>query len=72
MAAATASSAQAVWGYPVLLGIGVGICLTCLVSIAQLSAPPALIAITSGLLISIRSLGASISLGISEQSIFIH
>lgn len=66
MASATLSSGDAVWGYPVLLGIGLGWGLTYLVTAAQLSAPPELIAITSGILLSIRSLGGSIGLAICE------
>ncbi|ETN42313.1 uncharacterized protein HMPREF1541_01467 [Cyphellophora europaea CBS 101466] len=64
MATTTLSSANAVWGYPVLLGIGLGWSLTYLITAAQLSAPPELIAITSGILLSIRSLGGSIGLAI--------
>ncbi|KAH9207578.1 major facilitator superfamily domain-containing protein [Leptodontidium sp. 2 PMI_412] len=64
MATATLSSGIAMWGYPVFLGIGLGVCLTCLVTAAQLSVDPALISISSGLLISIRSLGAAIALAI--------
>lgn len=52
------------WGYPIFVGLGLGICLTCIVTAAQLSAPPELIAITSGLLICIRSFGASVGIAI--------
>ncbi|KIW07205.1 uncharacterized protein PV09_02070 [Verruconis gallopava] len=52
------------WGYPIIMGLGLGWSLTYLVAAAQLSAPAHLIAITSGILLSIRSLGASIALGI--------
>jgi hypothetical protein len=62
MATATLSSTTAVWGYPVLLGMGFGWSLTYLIAAAQLSAPPELIAITSGVLLSARSLGGSIGL----------
>lgn len=64
MATATLSSGTAVWGYPVFMGFGLGVCLTCIVTAAQLSAPPALIAISSGLMISTRSLGGSVGLAI--------
>ncbi|KAK5043481.1 hypothetical protein LTR84_011950 [Exophiala bonariae] len=64
MATATLSSSTAVWAYPIFVGFGLGVCLTCLVAAAQLSAPPALIAISSGLMISMRSLGGSVSLAI--------
>ncbi|KAI3541954.1 PEP5 [Colletotrichum filicis] len=64
MATTTPSTSDPVWGYPVFLGIGLGICLCTLVTIAQLSTPPELIAITSGLMIGVRSLGGSIGLAI--------
>jgi len=64
MAGATLSSSVAVWVYPAILGIGIGFSLTCLVAVAQLSTPPELISTTSGLIISIRSLGGSVALGI--------
>jgi hypothetical protein len=68
MATATPDSSKATWGYPVLLGIGLGICLCTLVTVAQLSTPPELIAITSGLMICIRSLGGTIGLAVCETS----
>ncbi|KAH7133863.1 major facilitator superfamily domain-containing protein [Dactylonectria macrodidyma] len=51
-----------IWGFPVFLGAGLGSCLTALVTAAHFATPPELIAITSGLLISIRSLGGSVGL----------
>ncbi|KAF6813564.1 PEP5 protein [Colletotrichum sojae] len=64
MATTTPATSNPVWGYPVFLGIGLGICLCTLVTIAQLSTPPELIAITSGLMIGVRSLGGSIGLAV--------
>jgi MFS family permease len=64
MATATPGSSNAVWGYPVLLGIGLGMCLCTLVTVAQLSTPPEMIAITSGLMICMRSLGGTVGLAI--------
>lgn len=58
-------SAQ-VWGFPVLLGFGLGMSLCALVTAAQLSTPPELISITSGLVIGIRSLGGAIGLAICK------
>jgi MFS family permease len=58
------TSERNIWGYPVFLGAGLGICLTALITAAQFSTPPELIAITSGLMISVRSLGGSIGLAI--------
>ncbi|KAK3360441.1 major facilitator superfamily domain-containing protein [Lasiosphaeria hispida] len=52
------------WGYPVFLGIALGLSLVTLITLAQLSTPPELIAITSGLVIGIRSLGGSVGLAI--------
>ncbi|KAH7632551.1 major facilitator superfamily domain-containing protein [Sordaria sp. MPI-SDFR-AT-0083] len=55
---------DAVWGYPVILGTSLGMSLVVLVTIAQLSTPPELIAIASGLVIGLRSLGGSVGLAI--------
>lgn len=57
-----------VWGYPVLLGFALGMTLTTLVTVAQLSIPPELISIASGLIISIRSLGGTIGIAICKSS----
>lgn len=64
MATANRNSSMAVWGYPVLLGWGLGMTLIALVTVAQLSTPPELIAIASGLIISVRSLGGTIGIAI--------
>ncbi|KAE9363866.1 MFS general substrate transporter [Stipitochalara longipes BDJ] len=64
MASVGPSSSIAAWVYPAILGLGIGWSLTCLVTVAQLSTPPSLIAITTGLLIAVRSLGGSIGLAI--------
>jgi hypothetical protein len=53
-----------IWAYPIFLGIGLGICLTSLMTAAQFATPAELIAITSGLMISVRSLGGSVGLAI--------
>jgi hypothetical protein len=45
MATTTLGSGKAVWGYPVLLGIGLAIALCGLVTAAQLSAPPELMSV---------------------------
>lgn len=64
MAKADRSTDHAVWGYGVLLGFGLGMTLTALVTVAQLSTPPELISIASGLIISVRSLGGTIGIAI--------
>ncbi|KAM4057382.1 fungal trichothecene efflux pump (TRI12) domain-containing protein [Hirsutella rhossiliensis] len=64
MATTTRASDKPVWGYPVLLGLALGMTLTTLVTVAQLSTPPQLIAIASGLIISVRSLGGTIGIAI--------
>ncbi len=69
MATATPGSSDPVWGYPVFLGIGLGIALCALLTVAQLSTPPELISITSGLMIGVRSLGGSIGLAICKSSV---
>lgn len=66
MATTNRGSTKPVWGYPILIGTALGITLTSLVTVAQLSTPPELIAIASGLIISIRSLGGTVGLAISE------
>lgn len=55
-----------VWGYPIFLGAALGMTLTTLVTVAQLSIPPELIAVASGLIISVRSLGGTIGITICE------
>ncbi|KAK3934176.1 major facilitator superfamily domain-containing protein [Diplogelasinospora grovesii] len=64
MANSSPATSQQVWGYPVFLGTALGMSLVALVTAAQLSTPPELIAITSGLIIGIRSLGGSVGLAI--------
>lgn len=66
MATSTLQSSSQVWGYPVFLGIGLGVCLCALITVAQLSTPRELIAIASGLMIGMRSLGGSVGLAICE------
>ncbi|KAK4170503.1 major facilitator superfamily domain-containing protein [Cladorrhinum sp. PSN259] len=52
------------WGYPVILGVALGMTLTTLVTVAQLSTPPELISVASGIIISVRSLGGTVGLAI--------
>ena len=58
------SSNSVVWGTPILLGAALGMTLTTLVTAAQLSTPPELIAVASGLIISVRSLGGTVGIAI--------
>ena len=51
-------------GYAVFLGIGLGIALNALVTVAQLSTPPELISTTTGLMIATRSFGGTVGLSI--------
>lgn len=64
MATAKLSSSTAMWIFAIIPGIGNGFGIVCIVTAAQLSAPPALIALTTGLIIGVRSLGGSIALPI--------
>jgi hypothetical protein len=65
MATATPNTPMArIWAYPVFLGIGLGLALTTLMLPAQFSTPPELIAVMSGLMISVRSLGGTIGLAL--------
>jgi hypothetical protein len=62
MATSGKGSDGVVWGYAVIMGVAFGIMLTTLITVAQLSTPPELISIATGLFISVRSLGASVGL----------
>ncbi|KAM5348893.1 hypothetical protein ACJ41O_008716 [Fusarium nematophilum] len=64
MATTDEGSGDSVWGYPVLLGWALGMTLITLVTVAQLSTPPELISIASGLVISVRSLGGTVGIAI--------
>lgn len=66
MATTTPKTDNPTWGYPVFLGIGLGACLCSVVTAAQLSTPPELIAIASGLLIAVRGLGGAIALAVCK------
>ncbi|KAF5561815.1 alcohol dehydrogenase 2 [Fusarium phyllophilum] len=50
------------WGYTVLAGFGLGFGLVIAVTTGQMSTPPGLIATTSGLTLTSRSLGGSVAL----------
>ena len=69
MATTTPNTSTHTWGYPVFLGTALGLSLVSLITLAQLSTRPDLIAITSGLVIGIRSLGGSVGLAICEFSL---
>ncbi|KAH0288255.1 hypothetical protein KCU62_g5356, partial [Aureobasidium sp. EXF-3399] len=64
MATARVSDGTAMWGYSVFIGLGIGSVLTTLVTAIQLSAPPKLIAVSSGLTLAIRSFGGAVGLAI--------
>ncbi|TDZ15967.1 Trichothecene efflux pump TRI12 [Colletotrichum orbiculare MAFF 240422] len=64
MATTGQGSSDPVWFYPVLLGFALGMTLTTLITAAQLCIPHELIAIASGLVISVRSLGGTIGIAI--------
>ena len=51
-----------VWGYPVIMGVALGITLTTLVTTAQISTPPRLIALASGLMLSSRAIDGAVGL----------
>ncbi|KAG9853004.1 hypothetical protein KCU98_g3235, partial [Aureobasidium melanogenum] len=60
----TLQSSTVVWAYPVFLGLGFDAAISNVTTIAQLSAPPALIAVTSGLIAGVHSFGGSVALPI--------
>ncbi|KAK5047530.1 hypothetical protein LTR84_006627 [Exophiala bonariae] len=65
MASLTPSRGRAnILGYAPFLGLGLGTALNTLVVVAQLSTPPELISITTGLMIATRSFGGTIALSI--------
>ncbi|KAJ4393675.1 hypothetical protein N0V93_002890 [Gnomoniopsis smithogilvyi] len=66
LSATKASTRNAVWGYPVLMGIGLSMTLVTLVAAGQLSVPPDLIAVATGIMISMRSLGGTIGIVICK------
>jgi hypothetical protein len=66
MASTNKDSSKEVWGYPILMGSALGMTLVAIVTAAQLSIPPELISIASGLLISVRSLGGTIGIAICK------
>lgn len=64
MATARRGSDHAVWGYVVLPGMAFGVIISTLIAVAQVSTPPELISIASGLFISVRSLGGTVGLAV--------
>ncbi|KIW14595.1 hypothetical protein PV08_07379 [Exophiala spinifera] len=72
MATNKASTPEAhFWGFITFYGAGLGTCLITLITAAQLTTPPELISITSGLLGSLRSVGGAIGVAI-PTAIFHH
>lgn len=64
MSTTNAHTRTAVWGYPVLMGTGLSMTLVALLAAGQLSVPPELIAVATGIMISVRSLGGTIGIAI--------
>lgn len=64
------SNAEA-WGYIMILGFSLGICVGTLTSVAQFATPPELIALATGLFVAMRNLGGAIALAI-YNAIFTH
>ncbi|KAG6366957.1 hypothetical protein INS49_001138 [Diaporthe citri] len=64
MSTTNAHTRNEVWGFPVLMGAGLSMTLIALVAAGQLSVPPELIAVASGIMISMRSLGGTIGIAI--------
>jgi hypothetical protein len=64
MASTNRTTNTLVWGFPILMGLALGMTLTTLVTVAQLSTPPELISTASGLIISVRSLGGTVGIAI--------
>lgn len=64
MSTTNANTRNNVWGYPVLMGIGLSMTLVALIAAGQLSVPPDLIAVATGIMISMRSLVGTIGIAI--------
>ena len=64
MASLNLSTRKNALGYAVFFGLGLGTALNALVVVAQLSTPPELISITTGLMIATRSFGGTVALSI--------
>jgi hypothetical protein len=54
------------WGYSVPGSVGLGIVLTVITVAAQMSAPPEMISVTTGLLVASRSVGGTIALAVNN------
>lgn len=62
-------SGTATWGLPILVGWAFGMVLVTLVTAAQLCVPPALVTISSCLMLSVRALGGTVGFAI-YQAVF--
>lgn len=71
MSTTNANTRMEVWGYPVLMGVGLSMTLVTLVAAGQLSVTPDLIAVATGIIISVRSLGGTIGIAICKCEIFV-
>lgn len=60
----TSTPERNIWAYPILMGLGLGVCITVLVTAAQFATPAELIASSSSLATSGRNLGGTIGLAI--------
>lgn len=66
MASLTPSTQWSAVGFAVFLGLGLGSALNTVIVTAQLSTPPQLIALASGLMIAMRSTGGTVGLSIFQ------
>ena len=62
----TSTSPIVFWGYPVVGGMGLGCLLTELTVAAQMSTPKDMISVTTGIVISVRSLGGAIGVAVNN------
>lgn len=63
------NSGSALWGLPILVGWAFGMVLVTLVTAAQLCVPPALITISSCLMLAVRALGGTVGFAV-YQAVF--
>lgn len=71
MATTRPGSDNEVWGYIMIFGFALGVCLSALISAAQFATPPSMIATATGLLVTMRNLGGAVGLAI-YKAIFTH
>ncbi|KAK5056233.1 hypothetical protein LTR84_012786 [Exophiala bonariae] len=71
MATTRPGSNREVWGYIMIFGFALGVCVLVLISVAQFATPPSMIATATGLLVTMRNLGGAVGLAV-YKAVFTH